>query len=404
MIIYYVLTTIIFVVTLPILMLYIKFTNQAQRLTWGYKKYYQCLWIHAASMGEVNGIRQLIARLRRTYPNREIVITTMTKTGRKVARELADAAYLAPLDLFPILLRGFRFLQPAAIIIAETEIWPGMITMAHKKGIPLVFINARISDSSLGSYQKLKPLLAPVFRHVHTVIAQSEKDQQRFISLGFRDVRHTGNLKFSVTQPLYRKEDMRKEMGFAQDDLVVVWGSSRPGEEQLALTTFDALKQRHPRLHLILVPRHLKRLPEIRTILNGHDVTYYSSYKPGAPIVVVDAMGVLQKLYALCDIAVVGGSFFDFGGHNPLEPAFYRCPIIMGPYHSSCRDSVEKLKQGNGIIIANTDTLQDEMQKLLVDSLLRNRIGNNAKNVLEAHASSVDDTTKILQNIIAESL
>lgn len=405
MIFYYVLVAVIYVITLPFLILYMSFTKQWQRLGFALpKQQHTTLWIHASSMGEVNAILPLARQLKKRYPHKKLVISTMTQTGLAAAEKVADVACYVPLDIAPSLSRFFRAMRPELLMVVETELWPGMLHFAQRKAVPVVFVNARMSERSLQRYRLVKPLFAGLFGSIRAVVAQSPDDAQRFKELGFEHVVSTGNLKFAVKLPEYGRSALRATYHFAEDDVVLVWGSSRPGEEKLALAVFTALRQTYPHLKLVLVPRHLRRVPEIIALLGNEPYELYTSFQHGAPIVVIDAMGVLAEMYACCDIAVVGGSFFDFGGHNPLEPAFYGRPVIMGPYHSSCKDSVNKLKTDDGIVIATEKTLQGAVERLLGDAGLRRKLGDNAQGVLKKHASSLNDTLKTLENIVAETV
>jgi 3-deoxy-D-manno-octulosonic-acid transferase len=405
MILYYFLLSVLYVVISPLLILYISFTRQWQRLGFGLPRQQDAtLWIHAASMGEVHAILPLARQLKKRYPQKKLAISTMTKTGLAAAEKVADVACFVPLDVAPCLSRFFHAMRPELLIVAETELWPGMLHFARRRAVPVVFVNARMSQRSIQRYRVVMPLFRSVLASVRQVVAQSDVDAQRFTELGFPHVTYTGNLKFAVQLPEYGCSALRAKFHFSENDVVLVWGSSRPGEEQLALKVFTALSAKYFNLKLVLVPRHLRRMPEITALLGDVPFELYTSFQQGAPIVVIDAMGVLAEMYACCDIAIVGGSFFDFGGHNPLEPAFYGRPVIMGPYHWSCRDSVNKLKADDGIIIATKETLQGAVERLLGDAGLRRKLGDNAQDVLKKHASSLKDTLKTLENIIAETV
>ncbi|MCB5265062.1 MAG: 3-deoxy-D-manno-octulosonic acid transferase [Candidatus Cloacimonetes bacterium] len=350
--------------------------------------------IHAASVGEVNAAVALIRELlKEGYP---VHINTVTITGRALARSIFPelSISLAPVDVLHLRQRQMRLLRPRLILIVETEIWPNMLYAASKAAIPIVFVNARLSEKSLKNYLKIKPLLRMIGSSIKAIMAQSAEDKARFERL-FNTVPVTkaGNLKFCLELPAYDEIKIKSDLGIKQDDFVLCWGSSRPGEEALILGILPELKQRIPALKLILAPRHPKRIPEVEKLLSESCHQKLSTLEPKADwdILLIDALGHLTSGYAISDLVIVGGSFYDFGGHNPLEPAYYAKAIIMGEYYSSCRDSVLILKAANAIIISNQDKLLEDIVILAENPLQRAEMGRQAKIVLteNAHALNV---------------
>jgi 3-deoxy-D-manno-octulosonic-acid transferase len=355
--------------------------------------------IHAASVGEVNAALALIRKLLELgYP---LCINTVTVTGRAAARNAFPDLdiRLAPLDVLHLRQRQMSLLKPRLILIVETEIWPNMLYAAGQKGIPIVFINARITEKSLQRYRKIRflfPFLAP---SVKAVLAQSEADKHRFEQLFEVSVKAAGNLKYCMKQKSFDEVHTRNRLGLRAADFILTWGSSRPGEEALMLQLFPEIKKQNPKLKLILAPRHPKRVPEVEKLLSGLSYIKLSeiSQKQSWEILLIDTLGHLAEAYAISDLVIVGGSFYDFGGHNPLEPAYYAKAIVMGEYHSSCSDSVQQLVQRDAILISSPQKLRDDLLKLAQNPLQRKKMGQMAKLVLTDNASALDDHIRGIQ-------
>lgn len=355
--------------------------------------------IHAASVGEIMAIKPLIYSLLDKYPDLTITLSTTTQTGLSVARSIDDriVAFLSPLDLLPLRLYQFHRLRPKLLCIVETEIWPNMLKTAEIYKCPVVFLNARMKEGTYRKFMEYRPLLRYISRSVVGVVSQSLADSQRFKELFTCEVVTTGNLKYAVKLREYEKKTLRKDLGYAEDDLIITWGSSRPGEEQIALDLIDTLSSRFPSVKLIIAPRHMNRVAEVIQVFSTKKTALYSKDRELSDVLIVDQLGVLDKCYAISDIAIVGGSFIDFGGHNPLEPAFYSKPIIMGRYYSSCAESVETLKAESAIIISEGAELADQIIALLHDPEEMNRMGRSAKRVLDDKSRSLADHLRFLE-------
>ncbi|MCK4653413.1 MAG: 3-deoxy-D-manno-octulosonic acid transferase, partial [Candidatus Cloacimonetes bacterium] len=355
MIIYKLMTNLIFYLSYPFILFRLKGRERKERLGHLINKFEKSIWIHAASVGEVNAIKTLINELLNKYPQKDFVLSTTTATGQDIARKISPklTAFFFPIDIDFVMKRVFNSINPELIILVETEFWPNMLHIAKKRKIPIILINGRLSDKSFPGYRRFKFFWKPIWKSIVAVNAQSDKDTKRFIGFRFNNVVDTHNLKFCINLPSYKKNKLRKELGYSEDDFILVWGSSRPGEEKLLKNVFSSLGKEIYNFKVIVVPRHLHRLPEIKEIFKDFDYKMYSELKITSKVLIVDEMGVLNMFYALADVAVVGGSFYNFGGHNPLEPAFYSTPTIIGKYHSSCHDSVDRLNDNNGIIISD---------------------------------------------------
>ncbi|MBM4403087.1 MAG: 3-deoxy-D-manno-octulosonic acid transferase [Candidatus Cloacimonetes bacterium] len=348
--------------------------------------------IHAASVGEVNAVKPLIKSLLKQYPASRILLTTNTRNGLKTARGIHPdlVARIAPLDLRILRWVQLKRSKPALIIIMETELWLNLLWAARLRQIPVLWVNARMSERSLKRYLKIKPLLRSFEPVIKCICAQSDADAVRFRTLFDTRVVDCGNLKFALDLPEYDKDELRRQWQYETDNFIITCGSTRPGEEKLFLDVFRQLIDTIPQARIILAIRHPERLSEVINILNEEPYSLHSQGGKPHNIHIIDTIGHLNEAYAISDVAIVGGSFFDFGGHNPLEPAYYQKPILMGKYHGSCVDSVRKLLDNNAIIITEPEHLFAEILNLYKDKNLGREMGERAKRVLTQYQHSLN--------------
>jgi 3-deoxy-D-manno-octulosonic-acid transferase len=357
------------------------------------------VWIHAASLGEINAVRSLVLALAEQVPAREITITTTTVNGLKAAKKLHPEikAYLSVIDLPSLRARQFEQISPKLICIVETEIWPNLLMQAKKNNVPVLFLNARISEKTLKRLKPLKSLLAYLGGSIKLIMAKSELDAQRFKQLFDVDIEVAGNLKFALSPQDYPFEETRQKWGFQLQDFIICFGSSRPKEEEMILDIMPQLLQIKPNLKLILAPRHPNRVADVQKLCAGYQAKLMSDNdfdSKEADILIVDRLGFLNQAYSICDLALVGGSFYDFGGHNPMEPAYYGKAIIMGPYHSSCAESVEQLLAADAIQISESNKVIDTIKPLLESDGKRLEMGQNAMELLVSLKGSLDNHLK----------
>lgn len=390
LVIYEILIALLEIVSFPFLYIYFRYSKQLTRLVIGLKEYHNTIWFHAASVGEVNAIKPLIMETAEKFSERQIILTTMTKTGQKAAQNFPPnviVTYL-PVDLPFMMNRFFKKINPNLIVIMETELWPQMLLKAKKYNVPVLIVNGRLTEKSLSSYQHSLFFWKHFFPALSIVNAQSESDAEKFNQLKISNAQNKGNLKFAVNLPDYDYKKLRQKWGFMDEDFIIVLGSSRPGEEKLIFDEYVHLKTVIDKLKIIIAPRHLKRVNEIKDMASAYSAKMLSDISEGktAEIIIIDKMGILVEFYALCDLAIIGGSFFEFGGHNPLEAAFYAKPVIMGNDYSSCSNSVDALIAKNGIVISDKDNLSNDIIKLHSNEEKRISTGKSAKKALEEHA------------------
>ena len=315
------------------------------------------LWMHAASVGEIRVIGNLIAFLIKGKPDIRVHVTAVTRTGVETARSVLPrrvSVAVLPLDVLPLFGRVMDQLQPKMIIVAETEIWPNLIGAAALKAIPIVLVNGRMSENSQGKYRFMARSLKQLLSQYEHFFFKSEADRDRFLSFGLDAAKGVvaGDMKFDAPMAMKSKEwveGIRAELGVSMEQFLVVAGSTRPGEEDVLLAGFDELRKQYPQLRLVLAPRHLERLDELRRLVEETRIPYcfYGDGRVCEAVSLVDRMGLLNDLYLAADLAFVGGTLVNIGGHNILEPVWARTPVLFGPYLDNVADAAEYIVANN---------------------------------------------------------
>ncbi len=356
------------------------------------------IWIHAVSVGEVMAMRELIKKLRLAYPRKRLVISTVTPTGNKIARTLekeGDFVTYLPVDLSFILRKVIKRVKPSLFIIAETEIWPNLITCLHEEGVPIAIFNSRISDASFKGYKNVRYLLRPILNKVDIYCAQSESDKSKLSALGVNPdkIIVTGNMKFDqVSENMGDPAVYRRKIGLKPDDKLVIAGSTHRGEEEVILSVYRLLLKDFPGLRLLIAPRHPERADEVESLAknSGFDTVKASSIKEGVSsgdkIIILDTVGELALLYNAADIVFMGGSLVKKGGQNILEPAGAGKPVIFGQYMFNFKDiSRSFLDNKAALMVSGQDGLAAAIRNLLnnkeeiyaLTSRARSLISNN---------------------------
>jgi len=373
------------------------------------------VWLHAVSVGEVLAVSRLVQELDAALPDHRVMISTTTRTGQALARTRfgADRVFYCPLDLPWAVRRYLAAVKPQMLILAETEFWPNLLNSCFRRGIPVAVVNARISDRSWPRYQMLRRLWRPILDQLDCVLAQSEVDSERLRALGCRAERVAvaGNLKFDVraTQEADATRLLKSSMRGAR---FVVAGSTLEGEEAALLQALPSLLAIDPNLELVLAPRHPERFGAVAALLEsaGFPWSRRSNWKgqsggasgPVAPgrVILLDTIGELASVYSLASVAFVGGSLVPAGGHNPLEPAQFGVPIVMGPHYANFRAITDDLRAHDAIRIAKGEDLDKVLIGLLRDTEVASAIGKRALQVFQqqagATARSVDAILEVL--------
>lgn len=322
-----------------------------------------CIWFHAVSVGEVLLLRPVLKEMARRRPGWEVVISTTTRTGLMVARMTYPelVTFYAPLDFSWSALRAVARVRPTVLALVELELWPNLVWAAKQAGARVVIVNGRLSRRSHRGYRKLRGPLGPTLRRLDAVAAQNDEYAERFVDLGVprARVRVTGSVKFDGLESDRSNPKtlaLRHELGLAPEELVFVAGSTMEGEEAAALAAYRMARTRHPRLRLVLVPRHAERFEEVASWLKSEGERIVRRSEPGGPptyslrrdlappVILVDTIGELSSVWGLADVAFVGGSLRPGrGGQNMMEPAAFGAAVLFGPHTANFRAVVEQL-------------------------------------------------------------
>ena len=344
------------------------------------------IWIHAASVGEVKAVSGLIRAIRRRWPGVFISLSSTTATGRDVAGRMTevDLVFPTPFDLSRVMRRYLLRLMPDVILIVETEIWPNMLLAARDLAKEVVFVNARMSEGSFKRYWKVSRLMKAILAPVR-VLAMAVPDAQRFSDLGATQVEVLGNLKFdTVPEPGSTDIASLRESIGAGSRPVFLAGSVREGEEAYVMDAIRAASSQIPELLSLVAPRHPDRVEFIGRLAQERGLTWSLRSKgpSSAQVLIIDTMGELFKLYAVCDAAFVGGSLVDLGGQNILEPIAWGVPTIHGPYMDNFAWAIEGMK-GLTMVVRNPSELAATVTDLIKDGGGL-EIGRRAKEALHA--------------------
>ena len=367
------------------------------------------LWIHAASVGEVRSAEALIRELKARSPARKVLLSTFTATGNRMARQIpgVDAAIYLPLDFPWAVRRALSAFDPAILLIIETEIWPNLLRGAFCRGIPSVLLSGRISEKAFARYSIGRGFFRRVLGFFSVLGMQSPGDASRATKLGAAEskVSVVGSLKFAP-----RNTDNRWQKILAVRDPsrpLIVAGSSHRGEEEILLTAFKAARGPFPRLSLVLAPRHPERFDEVEKLLQSSCFTFQRKSRLAAEeyfahdVLLLDTVGELPEFFAAGDIAFVGGSLVDRGGHNLLEPARFEKAILFGPYMANFSSIAEQMKGcGAALEVRDAAALSQALIDLLGDPQARRRMGERASEVAGANRDSLTLNLKLAERYL----
>jgi 3-deoxy-D-manno-octulosonic-acid transferase len=368
------------------------------------------IWFHAASVGEIEGVRAVAQALLREYPGCTAFITSMTPAGRDAAGVRipeARAHLLAPFDC-PLCVRAFlRVVKPKLVVIAETELWPNFFLEAKRIGARIAILNGRISERSMKRYRIVRSVFAKILEATDVIMTQTSDDAGRFATLGAPRERIvvTGNTKFDAADV---EPPLRTELEvYAARKRLFVAGSTAPGEEEIVIEAYQALRIRFPDLNLVVAPRHPDRVDDIELILRRRGLDYLkasmlNSPPHPAPVLLLDTMGELRGLYRCAQVAFVGGSLVEGrGGQSLAEPASAGVPVLFGPFHSSQREiAAELVAGGGGEVVESARDVVEKAAALLSDDDLRRRRGQSAKSTLEKLSGAVEASLGQLRTLI----
>lgn len=374
-------------------------------------------WIHAVSVGEVAIALKLAAKMHELDPLFRCVLTTTTTTGYAVA-EQNPAPWLQvlynPLDFLPIVRRAFAAIGPTRLILVEAEIWPNLAAEAHRRGIPLALVNARLSPRSERRFRQFRAFVVPTFRCLDLVCVQEVTDVARWERLGVDParIRHVGSIKFDPVETPPRTNTPAKvlqQLGIPPDAPVLFGGSTHAGEEEILAETFLHLRRAFPSLVLIIAPRHVERAPEIRGALEQLGLCVVQRSEAARPssrvdCLLLDSTGELRDWYVAATVAFIGKSLTSNGGQNPVEAIIARKPVIFGPHMENFAVLAKSLVGECGAVqISDRETLGNAAATLLRDPAARAQAVANAQRVIGAHRGATERTAKLLESLRSAS-
>jgi len=404
-----------------------------------------CMWLHAVSVGEVNLLSTLLTEIARRRPSWECVISTTTMTGYALARKkyAAHIVFYCPLDFSWAVRRAMRRIRPDCLLLAELELWPNLIRAAREHRARVAVVNGRLSQRSHRGYRRVRPLAARLLRQLDLIAVQNEEYAERFLDLGASPgaVRITGSMKFDGAQTDRRNPAtlrLRQLAGIGEGDVVFLAGSTQEPEEALALAAYRRLLAEHPRLRLVLVPRHPERFDAVARLLDeagidwqrrsrltdrgptsdghlaaddGPEVRPASNRKSKsenpkatAPVLLVDAIGELGAWWGAAQIAFVGGSLSSRGGQNMIEPAAYGAAVSFGPNTRNFRDVVAMLLAARAaVVVHDGDELTDFVRRALTARDFAEGLGERARRLVASQLGATSRTFELLAPLIEDS-
>jgi 3-deoxy-D-manno-octulosonic-acid transferase len=375
------------------------------------------IWFHAVSVGEVNVCTQLIKALEPRAPNLKIVISTTTSTGmaelrRKLPSHIEKIYY--PIDRRTWVRRAINVIHPEAVVFVEAEIWPNFIWRLRDMRIPAFLVNARLSDRSFRGYCRFACLFRPLFAAFEGVGAQNDVDAARLLELGCRPdaIQVVGSLKFDAAKIEERRDldvaALLSQLGVQPGALVLLGGSTHPGEEAILADVFTRLRPQHPGLFLVLVPRHFERSREAARELEERripfayrsELTAGSRFKPGEiECLLVNTTGELRFFYEHATVVFVGKSLTAHGGQNPIEPAALGKAIVLGPHMENFDAIVKAFLAADGAWqVRDAAELELVTDTLLRDGGRRERMGAQALKVVQENRGAIDRTVDMILN------
>jgi 3-deoxy-D-manno-octulosonic-acid transferase len=356
------------------------------------------VWIHAASVGEVRSAEALVSELKARAPQPKVLVSTFTATGNRIARQIpgVDAVIYLPLDFPWTVRRALRIFDPSLLLIIETEIWPNLLRAAFRRGVPSVLLSGRLSEKALARYSILRAFFRRVLGFFTVLGVQSSGDAARMATLGAtaKKVFVVGSLKFAAVGGDKRVGKIVSARDPGRH--LVVAGSSHRGEEEILLKALLSARARFPKLSLVLAPRHPERFAEVERLLQNSPFAFQRKSRLtveqyfSQDILLLDTVGDLPDFFAAGDIAFVGGSLVDGGGHNVLEPARLQKPILFGPHMTNFKSIAEEMKRrGAAIEVRDADDLARAVVRLLADTEERRRMGEQASQVAGANGDAL---------------
>lgn len=365
------------------------------------------VWLHAVSLGEIRAAAPLIRALQSRWPDTPLVVSTMTETGAKAARELGVPHFYAPFDYAFAQRAVLKRLRPKLIVVMETELWPNWAREAEACGVPMAVVNARLSDRSFRRYRRWGgTLLEQTLDRLSLICTQSSEDQTRFRALAPRAAHERiidcGNIKFDVAQP-------EVEPWSAGARAVWLAASTHEGEETVLLDAHQKLLERHPDALLVLAPRHPERAPMALSLISSRGLTVQRSSQdqdvaPETQVFLVDQTGLLMRFFAAIEVIFMGGSLVMTGGHNPIEPAVFQRAVLSGPHVHNFRAVYRLLSERDAVrIVENETEVVAAVEAAWAQPDEWRQVGAHAYAVLQANRGSTARVVDALDRILSRN-
>ncbi|MBN1864233.1 MAG: 3-deoxy-D-manno-octulosonic acid transferase [Victivallales bacterium] len=372
-----------------------------------------CIWVHSVSVGETVLALALVKAWKEASPSRRFVLSTTTTTGQKVAQDGAPEnvpVFFCPLDMQCLVKKVFKMLQPRALVILETEIWPNMICEARRSDAAAILVNARISDRSAGKYRRMSFFFSQVMRKLSLICVQTELDAERIKSIDKHlEPQICGNMKFDQCLGL-PKTPIDVSGIFGQgENLLILAASTHPGEEKLVLEVFRSLKQKHRNLKLTIVPRHAERGSQIESQIKASGLPFarrstgFVSAHMSCEVLLADTTGELLDFMRASDIVIMGKSLAGHDeGHNIIEPAMLGKPVVTGSKLRNFRQVLKLLRDDKAVVtVADQKELESELDSLVSDSNRRENLGKRALEAVSRHRGATERTIKLCEKTLS---
>lgn len=371
--------------------------------------------IHAVSVGEVMAARPLLKALAGEFPEIPLVMTTGTETGQEIARGLPEPAavtYFPFLDVGAVVRRMYDRLSPRLLIVMETELWPNLIFEAHRRNVPAMIANGRISDRSFPRYRRLAPVLSPFLSLVDRFLMQSEADRERIVAAGAppERVEVAGNLKYDI--PLHDpsaavKEEIRRRWNLPPEAPLLLFASTHRGEEEQIVEALSRLEGGGD-FRAVIVPRHPERGGEAAEVVRSAGFTPLLHSEGGATaplrrgeVLIVDRIGVLMELYAVATVAFVGGSLIPHGGHNLLEPASFGVPVLHGRHLHNFREMAALFAERRGsVTVSGPESLAAAIEELLADPIRAAGVAERGRSIVAENGGATERHLAVIRKLL----
>ena len=371
------------------------------------------IWVHAVSVGEIYIALKFIKAYRNVRPDACFALSTTTSTGHAIGRKEIDdrdVLFYFPVDLPLVINKVLRIIDPVRIVLVEGEFWPNLIRLAGKRDIPVSLINGRISEKSFKGYRWLKPLTADILRCINPICVQGELDAERMLGIGApeKHVHVMGTAKFDVAERNPAGEQaakaLLKMLNVPDNAVVLLGGSTWPGEEEALCRIYKKLRERHPDLFLVIVPRHVERADEVVQCLENQSLSFvrrsrceeYASQEM-PDVLFVDTTGELRNFYSLADIIFVGKSLCEHGGQNPIEPAMFGKAVVVGPNMENFPAVMPVFLRDAAVLqVESADGLELAVSRLMVDASFREQLGRFAAQTVADNRGVMERTVKFL--------